>query len=126
VTGASKPSAQDQSSTTENGNNLILCETCNSQVSSGWWANHMKTASHRRNEKLAAQQEELIAATVDKNGVKISANIDFGIVELGGENVAHSLSFAVTKTDPSARILLLRTVFSSASRNDDFGYVAYT
>jgi hypothetical protein len=99
----------------------VLCETCELRISGQWWSKHLESVEHRRRERYNTQQQEITAATVDKNGIRVSEAVDFGIIELGGLVSTYSASFNVTKTDPKAKVIIRRVPFTSALRRDDLG-----
>jgi hypothetical protein len=105
----------------------VLCEPCNKRVPSRRWEAHLRSAPHRRHEQFIAQQQELESATVDKNGIRVSAQVDFGIVGLmDDEGATYRRLLNITKPEAEARVLLLGTQFASAARGENLGQVFHS
>lgn len=116
--GRSTPASQNA------GGGDMFCERCEVAVYPQFWTTHLQSASHLRRTQQARQQAEFAAATANKNGIEVSADVDFGVVELGASE-AFTASFSLTQTNPAGRVLLLRTPFTSDFRGGGQGYVQF-
>ncbi|KAJ7746485.1 P-loop containing nucleoside triphosphate hydrolase protein [Mycena maculata] len=90
-----------------------LCSTCSSHIPDRNWTRHHFTPKHMERERFVSFRAALDEAERDKNGVSVSGNFDFGIVEGRAAKSGIEIHPTISNVTPSSKISLISITLSS-------------
>ncbi|KAF7348608.1 Rna helicase [Mycena venus] len=90
-----------------------LCATCNTHVKDTLWGRHQSSAKHRARQRFVSFRTALDEAERDKNGVSVSDDFDFGIVEGPAAKSGITIHPVVKNTTPSSKISIVSITLAS-------------
>jgi helicase MOV-10 len=90
-----------------------LCSTCNSHIPDRNWPRHHLTAKHKDREQFVFFQTALDEAERDKNGVSVSGNFDFGIVDGPVAKSGIKIHPTIKNATPSSKVSIVNMTLAS-------------
>lgn len=93
-----------------------FCVSCNVHIPNKAWDRHQKGSRHASTTRFAQFQAAIEDSEQDKNGVAVTGNLDFDILEPPVARSGKTLSAKIELTAPSARVKLVNCTIASGKR----------
>ncbi|KAF5356561.1 hypothetical protein D9758_008259 [Tetrapyrgos nigripes] len=91
-----------------------FCVVCNRHIAVGVWSRHCATPQHKGRENYASFQSALDEAEQDKNGITVSGEFDFGIIDGAIAASGKLLSGSIQVSVPTYRATLVGYTLASS------------
>jgi helicase MOV-10 len=98
--------------------NQIFCSACKIVVQQTGWDKHARSTPHREKERIAAYREVLDR---DKNGIKVSKNGDFGVIDVQKASAGQSAVLLIENTVSGSRINIVDAKLGMSNKGSSTG-----